>query len=71
MKKKFIAAVVLAADFLAGTGFQKRTDVVLRDYSVPEDETAIRLVRAACVVYGIWDISEDLRTRAAARGRIT
>lgn len=37
------ATGVLAAAYFAGTGFIKRTDVVLVDYSVSEDGTAIRL----------------------------
>ena len=47
MKKKMMAViiivVVLVAAFLISTGFHKRTDVVLFDYSVSEDETAINL----------------------------
>ena len=47
MKKKIFVVmaivIVLAAVFLVGTGFQKRTDVVLFDYSVSEDGTAISL----------------------------
>ena len=47
MKKKNIAViaviVVLIVSFLIGTGFRKRTDVVLFDYSVAEDGTAITL----------------------------
>ena len=34
---------VLIVSFLVGTGFQKRTDVVLFDYAVAEDGTAISL----------------------------
>ena len=45
MKKKIIASitifVVLVALFFVGTGFQKRTDVILVDYSVSEDGTQI------------------------------
>ena len=41
LKKKIIAAIavllVLASFYLAGTGFQKRTDVFLAEYSVSED----------------------------------
>lgn len=33
--------VVLIASFLVGTGFSKRTDVVLLDYSVSEDGTKL------------------------------
>ena len=47
MKKTVFAVIaivcVLAAAFLIGTGLQKRTDVLLNDYSVTEDGTAIRL----------------------------
>lgn len=47
MKKTVFAAIaiagVLAAAFLIGTGLQKQTDVLLTDYSVAEDGTAIRL----------------------------
>ena len=47
MKKKIIAVitmvVVIAVAFLIGTGFRKRTDVVLFDYSVSEDGAAINL----------------------------
>ena len=47
MKKTVFAviaiAAILAAAFLMGTGFQKRTDVLLTGYSVAEDGTAIRL----------------------------
>ncbi|MGN0335789.1 MAG: immunoglobulin-like domain-containing protein [Lachnospiraceae bacterium] len=47
MKKKIIAVisvmVVLISIFLVGTGFQKRTDAVLVDYSVSEDGTEITL----------------------------
>lgn len=45
MKRKIIVViamiVVLAAIFLVGTGFQKRTDVVLVSYAVSEDGTEI------------------------------
>ena len=47
MKKRAIAVitviVVLVVVFLIGTGFRKRTDVILVDYSVSEDGTAINL----------------------------
>ena len=47
MKKKIIAVitmlVVMAVVFLISTGFKKRTDVILFDYSVSEDGTAINL----------------------------
>lgn len=47
MKKKIIALitffVALVALFFVGTGFQKRTDVILVDYSVSEDGTEITL----------------------------
>ena len=49
MKFKTIAAVVLAVIllmvliFCIGTGFMKRTDVVLLDYSVSEDGTQLTL----------------------------
>lgn len=47
MKKKMIAVttiiIVLATTFLISTGFHKRTDVVLVDYFVSEDGTAINL----------------------------
>lgn len=47
MKKKMMAVIivvgVLVATFLISTGFHKRTDVVLVDYSVSEDGTAINL----------------------------
>lgn len=47
MKKKIIVIiailVVLIGLFLIGTGFRKRTDVILFDYSVVEDGTAINL----------------------------
>ena len=47
MKKKIIVVIaiicILLAGFLVGTGFQKRTDVVLFDYSVSEDGTTITL----------------------------
>lgn len=47
MKKKMMAVIivvgVLVAAFLISTGFHKRTDVVLFDYSVSEDGTAINL----------------------------
>ncbi len=47
MRKKIIVviAIILAliVGFLVGTGFQKRTDVVLFDYSVSEDGTIISL----------------------------
>ena len=47
MKKKMITIisviVILIIAFMVGTGFRKRTDVVLFDYSVSEDETAINL----------------------------
>lgn len=47
MKKKIIVVIailcILLAGFFVGTGFQKRTDVVLFDYSVSEDGTAITL----------------------------
>lgn len=48
MKKKSVIViaiiVVFAGDFLLGTGFQKRTDVILVDYSVTDDGKAINLV---------------------------
>ena len=52
MKKKVILTmaiiVVLVASFLIGTGFKKRTDVVLLDYAVAEDGSAISIgVQAA------------------------
>lgn len=47
MKKKVILTVaiivVLIASFLIGTGFMKRTDVILFDYVVAEDGSAISL----------------------------
>ena len=47
MKKKIMAVITIiifiVAAFLIGTGFRKRTDVVLLDYSVFEDGTAINL----------------------------
>ena len=47
MKKKIVVAiimiVVIISTFFIGTGFQKRTDVVLVDYSVFEDGTSINL----------------------------
>ena len=47
MKKKIVAAIViifvLIAAFLVSTGFHKRTDVVLANYSVSEDGTEITL----------------------------
>ena len=47
MKKKMIAIisliVILIFAFMVGTGLRKRTDVVLFDYSVSEDGTAINL----------------------------
>ena len=47
MKKKVIVVitiiVVLVVTFLIGTGFRKRTDVVLVDYSVSEEGAAINL----------------------------
>ena len=47
MKKKVIVVttiiVVLITAFLISTGFRKRTDVVLVDYSVSEDGTEINL----------------------------
>ena len=47
MKKRIIAVIVilavLVALFFIGTGFQKRMDVVLVDYSVSEDGTEITL----------------------------
>ena len=45
LKKKIIAAIavllVLASFYLAGTGFRKRTDVFLADFSISEDGTEI------------------------------
>lgn len=47
MKKKIVLIVaiivVLIASFLIGTGFMKRTDVILFDYAVAEDGSAISL----------------------------
>ncbi len=47
MKKKVISTiaivVVLIVSFLVGTGFRKRTDVVLADYIVTEDGSAVSL----------------------------
>jgi len=46
VKKKVFAVIaticILAAAFFIGTGFQKRTDVVLTGYSVADDGTNIR-----------------------------
>ena len=45
MKKKHVViisvVIVLMISFLVGTGFRKRTDVVLADYSVSEDGTKL------------------------------
>ncbi len=38
-----IATVTFVISFLLGTGFHKRTDVILTGYSVSEDETKITL----------------------------
>lgn len=47
MKKKIFVGIVLLAAllsvFLIGTGFHKRTDVVLVDYTVSEDGTSISM----------------------------
>lgn len=47
MKKKviFMVAIIVAliTSFLIGTGFMKKTDVILFDYAVVEDGSAIRL----------------------------
>ena len=47
MKNRIIAVIlflaVLVALFFVGTGFQKRMDVILVDYSVSEDGTEITL----------------------------
>jgi len=47
MKKNIIGVIAIAAvlivSFLIGTGFLKRTDVALTEYSVNEDGTEIRL----------------------------
>lgn len=47
MKKEVILTVaiivVLIASFLIGTGFMERTDVILFDYAVAEDGSAISL----------------------------
>lgn len=47
MKKKLLAAAailcVLALSYFTGTGFQKRTDVILLDYSVAEDGASVQL----------------------------
>ena len=48
MKRKKVVMIsllisVLVVSFLVGTGFQKRTDVVLFDYAIAEDGTAISL----------------------------
>ena len=48
MKRKVFVVVavvcIFAAAFFIGTGFQKKTDVILTDYSAAEDGTSIRLV---------------------------
>lgn len=63
MKKRIIAVIVilavLVALFFIGTGFQKRMDVVLVDYSVSEDGTEITLDVG---IQHLQDISEDLKT---------
>ena len=63
MKKRIIAVIVilavLVALFFIGTGFQKRMDVVLVDYSVSEDGTEITLDVG---IPTLQDISEDLKT---------
>ena len=65
MKKRIIAVIVilavLVALFFIGTGFQKRMDVVLVDYSVSEDGTEITLDVG---IPTLQDISEDLKTMA-------
>ena len=47
MKRKMITVItiifVLATIFLVGTGFQKRTDVVLTDYVISENGTTMKL----------------------------
>lgn len=47
MKKKIVVMIsiifIVIIAFVIGTGFQKRTDVVLGNYSVSEDETSINL----------------------------
>ena len=47
MKKKIIVLItiiiLLIASFLIGTGFQKRTDVILGDFAVSEDGSEITL----------------------------
>ena len=46
-RKVFVVVAVVcifAAAFFIGTGFQKKTDVILTDYSAAEDGTSIRLV---------------------------
>lgn len=47
MKRKMITVItiifVLATFFLVGTGFQKRTDVVLTDYVISENGTTMKL----------------------------
>ena len=47
MKRKMITVItiifVLVTVFLAGTGFQKRTDVVLTDYVISENGTTMKL----------------------------
>lgn len=62
-EKRIIAVIVilavLVALFFIGTGFQKRMDVVLVDYSVSEDGTEITLDVG---IPTSTDISEDLKT---------
>ena len=47
MKKKMIiitsVIMVFIISFMVGTGFQKRTDVILVDYSVSQDGTEMQL----------------------------
>ena len=60
MKKKKIVIVtiivigVLVLSFFIGAGFNRRTDVVLTEYSVSEDGKKLTFQCRGHVVYGIY-----------------
>ena len=71
MKKKIIVLIaiitLLIASFLIGTGFQKRTDVVLGDFAVSKDGSKITLNVG---VASSMDILEILKIKVVALNHI-
>lgn len=54
----------MIAGFLIGSGFQKRTDVILFEYSISEDKTTINVGIASSIGYvrGFKDIGANIKS---------